>query len=158
MKNARVRFAIDDDGSLYDYQNQRSYAPVGILEDGDATWDLAKVKWLIEAGLFVDSARVPNTEPAGDAPGGAATSTADIAPDKVAVATSDFLSDPALPPIDPTDPVVVAEQAGDGVSLNSVDHPKSDEPLDEDADVSPESLEEIEIEVEVPMVDEPKAD
>lgn len=113
MKNARVRFAIDDDGSLYDYQNQRSYAPVGILEDGDATWDLAKVKQLIEAGLFVDSARVPNTEPAVDAPGSASPSSADVAPDKVVVAISDFLSDPALPPTDPVDAVVVAEQAGE---------------------------------------------
>lgn len=117
MKNARVRFAIDDDGSIYDYQNKRSYAPVGMLEDGDAVWDLAKVKANIEAELFVDEARTPNS-PA--LPDGTETGSGDqnpLAPapeaDKVEAAAETFLSDPALPPVDPTDPVVVADQAGD---------------------------------------------
>lgn len=82
MKNAKTRFAVDDDGSVYDYKTGRNYAPVGfLLETGDAVWDLAKVKELILADQYVDEARTPSPT---------------VTDDKVQAASASFMSNEVL--------------------------------------------------------------
>lgn len=93
MRNARPRFAIDDDGSLYDYRTQNSYAAIGQLEDGDGIWDLVKVKELIEAGKHIEEAFTAHAIPA----------------DKVEQATQSFLETPMEPVSEPVAATVEAE-------------------------------------------------
>lgn len=60
MRNAAIRFAIDDDGSIYDYRDNKSYRPeeTPALDDAvsGGTWDLVKVKELIERGVSAETA------------------------------------------------------------------------------------------------------
>lgn len=56
MINSKPRFALNEDGSLYDYKLGIHHAAVGLLDDGTGVWNLEKVKELIEAGKPIESA------------------------------------------------------------------------------------------------------
>lgn len=81
MRNAKSRFALDDDGSLYCYKLARHYAPVGELDEGHGVWDLEKVKELILEGKSIESAY---------------TKTPVVVGDKVQAAKTSFMASPEL--------------------------------------------------------------
>lgn len=115
MHNAKVRFAIDDDGSIYDYKTSISYAPVGELDDGSGVWNLPLIKQLILNDQHVEAAYTRH----------AVTPATD---DKVEQANASFMNEPAL-----TDPVIAPE------APNTPDgEPVIEAEKDDDAENKPE--------------------
>lgn len=118
MRNPKPRFALEDDGRLYDYVAARYIKAEGVVEDQVGIWDLQKVADLIVAGKSIEAALTLHTDP-------------NPATDRVDQANADFDKEPL----------------GDGVTLSSISH-QSGELLSEDHEISEESLETIEIDVE----------
>lgn len=58
MKNAQPRFALEDDGNIYDYQTSKSLAPTGTLTDDNGVWDLSAVAALLAIGKSVEGALI----------------------------------------------------------------------------------------------------
>jgi len=102
MRNEKVRFAIDDDGSLYDYKTGKNHQPTGFLVEDKDQFDLAEVKRCIESNEFTHSAHEPLIECGIFEP-------APVAP-----------VDPVVPPVvtDPAPPVLTVTASGSDALSN----------------------------------------
>ena len=79
MRNARARFALDENGTVFDYVTSQNHAPHGALRVACGEWDLAKVAELIHLGEHIEGAYTP---------------LAAVEGDKVEQAKQDFLNAP----------------------------------------------------------------
>lgn len=68
--NAKVRFALDPTGGIYDYLTNKTHNAVGVLRDWPVGhWDLAHVKRLLLAGEPVEAAHYRHpADPGSEAP------------------------------------------------------------------------------------------
>lgn len=98
MRNARSRFALDENGTVFDYVTSQNHPPHGVLQVEGGEWDLAKVAGLINRNEHIESAYTP---------------TACAEGDKVEQAKQDFLSAPTetAPPQEVEQPEPPAEVA-----------------------------------------------